>query len=53
MSRIWTDEQLAEMAKRTIDKAFDAVDAGETQKAKDLIQLMYDQFCLFTPALWC
>lgn len=44
MSRIWTDEQLAEMAKRTIDKAFDAVDAGDPQKAKELIQLMYDQF---------
>ncbi|MDR3364052.1 MAG: hypothetical protein LBS91_03780 [Clostridiales Family XIII bacterium] len=44
MSRIWTDEQLAEMAKRTIDKAFDAIDAGEPQKAKELVQLMYDQF---------
>lgn len=44
MSRTWTDEQLAEMSKRTIDKALDAVDAGETQKAKELIQLMYDQF---------
>ena len=44
MGRIWTDEQLAEMAKRTIDKAFDAVDAGESQKAKELIQKMYDQF---------
>jgi len=44
MDRIWTDEQLAEMAKRTIDKAFESVDAGESQKAKELIQLMYDQF---------
>ena len=44
MSRIWTDEQLAEMAKRTIDKALDAIDAGESQKAKDLLHLMYDQF---------
>ena len=44
MSRIWTDEQLAEMAKRTIDKAFDAVDEGDSEKAKELIQLMYDQF---------
>jgi len=44
MSRIWTDEQLAEMAKRTIDKAFDAVDAGQSEKAKELISQMYDQF---------
>ncbi|MDR0876377.1 MAG: hypothetical protein LBN12_09225 [Clostridiales Family XIII bacterium] len=44
MSRIWTDEQLAEMAKRTIDKAFDAIDAGDRAKAKELVQLMYDQF---------
>jgi len=44
MSRIWTDEQLAEMSKRTIEKAFDAVDAGDAEKAKELIQLMYDQF---------
>lgn len=44
MSREWTDEQLAEMAKRTIDKAFDAVDAGDAKKAKEMIQLMYDQF---------
>ena len=44
MSRIWTDEQLDAMAKRTIDKAFDAIDAKETEKAKELVQLMYDQF---------
>ena len=44
MGRIWTDEQLDELARRTIDKAFDAVDAGDLQKAKEMIQLMYDQF---------
>lgn len=44
MSRIWTDEQLAEMAKSTIDKAFEAIDAGESERAKEQIQLMYDQF---------
>lgn len=44
MSRIWTDEQLAEMAKRTIDKAMDAIDAGDTERAKEMVQLMYDQF---------
>jgi hypothetical protein len=44
MSRIWTDEQLAEMARRPIDKAFDAIDAGDPEEAKKQIQLMYDQF---------
>jgi hypothetical protein len=42
--RVWTDEQLAEMSKRTIEKAFDAIDAGEKEYAKELIQRMYDQF---------
>lgn len=42
--RIWTDEQLAEMSKRTIEKVFDAIDAGEKERAKELTQLMYDQF---------
>ena len=32
------------MGKRTIDKARDAIDAGESQKAKELVDLMYDQF---------
>ena len=44
MGRIWTDEQLAEMSKRTIDKALAAIDAGESQKAKELVEQMYDQF---------
>ena len=44
MSRIWTDEQLAAMARRTIDKAFDAIDAGDAQEAREQAQLMYDQF---------
>ena len=43
MSRIWTDEQLAEMAKSTFDKIYDAVDANDPQKTKDLTKLMYDQ----------
>ena len=44
MSRIWTDEQLAEMAKLPIDKAIEAIDAGDKEKAKEQVKLMYDQF---------
>ena len=44
MGRIWTDEELAVMAKRTIDKAFDAIDAGDAAEAREQVQLMYDQF---------
>jgi len=42
--RIWTDEQLAEMSKRAIDKLFNAADKGETLKVKELALTMYDQF---------
>jgi hypothetical protein len=42
--RIWTDEQLAELSRRTIDKLGDAVDAGDGERVKELAQLMYDQF---------
>ncbi|MDR2197511.1 MAG: hypothetical protein LBO07_06060 [Coriobacteriales bacterium] len=42
--RIWSDEQLAEMSRRTIEKAFDAIEAGEAARARELVQLMYDQF---------
>lgn len=42
--RIWTDEQLADMSRRTIDKLCDAADAGDTELVKTLAQAMYDQF---------
>jgi hypothetical protein len=42
--RIWTDEQLAAMSRRTIDKLLDAAEAGETERVKNLAQIMYDQF---------
>jgi hypothetical protein len=42
--RVWTDEELAEMSKRTIDKALDAIDAGDAPRAKELVNLMYEQF---------
>ena len=43
MSRIWTDEQLEEMAKSTLDKIYDAIDANDPQKTRDMVKLMYDQ----------
>ena len=42
--RIWTDEQLVEMAKRPIDKLFEAADAGRMEEVKELAQRIYDQF---------
>ncbi|MDR1088284.1 MAG: hypothetical protein LBL23_03315 [Coriobacteriales bacterium] len=42
--RLWTDSQLAEMSKRTIDKLGEAAEAGDTEKVKELAQTMYDQF---------
>jgi hypothetical protein len=42
--RVWTDEQLADMSQRTIDKALGAIDEGDKEKARQLVTLMYDQF---------
>jgi hypothetical protein len=43
-NRVWTDEQLAEMSKRTIEKVIDAINEGDKERAKELAKLMYDQF---------
>ncbi|MDR1359259.1 MAG: hypothetical protein LBJ48_07930 [Coriobacteriales bacterium] len=42
--RIWTDSQLAEMGKRTIDKLGEAADRGDADRIKELAQTMYDEF---------
>ncbi len=42
--RIFTDEELREMGKRTLDKVKDAIDAGDREKAKELAENMYRQF---------
>ena len=42
--RIFTDEELEEMSTRTIDLAKKAMDEGDLEKAKELMDLQYKQF---------
>ncbi len=42
--RIFTDKELEEMGTRTLDLVFEAIDAGDKKKAKDLAQRMYREF---------
>lgn len=42
--RIFTDEELADLATRTIDKAKRAIDEGDVELAKELLDLQYAQF---------
>ena len=44
MGRLFTDEELEEMSTRTIDKAKKAIDEGDAERAKELVDLMYSQF---------
>jgi hypothetical protein len=42
--RIFTDKELEEMGKRTLDLVLEAIDSGDKEKAKDLAQRMYKEF---------
>ena len=42
--RVFTDEELREMGRRTLDVLKDAIDAGDRKKARDLADLMYNEF---------
>jgi hypothetical protein len=42
--RIFTDKELEEMGKRTLDVLIEAIDAGDKQKAKELAKRMYREF---------
>ena len=42
--RIFTDQELKEMGTRTLDLVFEAIDAGNKEKAKDLAKRMYQEF---------
>jgi hypothetical protein len=42
--RIFTDQELKEMGTRTLDLVFEAIDAGDKDKAKELAQRMYKEF---------
>lgn len=42
--RIFTDEELADLSERTIDKARKAIKEGDTERALELVNLQYEQF---------
>lgn len=42
--RVFTDEELEEMGKRTLDLLLEAIDSGDKAKAGDLAQRMYKEF---------
>jgi hypothetical protein len=42
--RLFTDKELEEMGKRTLDLVLEAIDAGDKEKAKKLAQRMYKEF---------
>ncbi|MCS6926241.1 MAG: hypothetical protein NZ578_10130 [Candidatus Binatia bacterium] len=42
--KLFTEEELREMEKRTVDRLIAAIDAGETEKAKQLARRMYNEF---------
>lgn len=44
MSRLFTDEELEELGKLTIDKLKEAADAGDTERVKELADQMYGEW---------
>lgn len=51
--RVFTDEELQELGKLTIDKVKEAIDAGESEKAKQLIDGMYAEFTFLHDGYMC
>jgi hypothetical protein len=43
-NRVFTDKELKDMGARTLDLVFEAIEAGDKKKAKDLAQRMYNEF---------
>jgi hypothetical protein len=43
-NRIFTDQELKEMGRRTLDVVFETIDAGDKEKAKELAERMYKEF---------
>ena len=43
-NRLFTDEELHEMGRRTLDVAQEAIEQGDKQNAKELVQRMYKEF---------
>lgn len=42
--RVFTDEELKKMGRRTLDEVIEAADAGDKEKTKELAQRMYVEF---------
>lgn len=42
--RVFTDQELEDMGKRTLDLLLEAIDSGDKERAKDLAQRMYKEF---------
>ncbi len=42
--RVFTDQELKQMGRRTLDEVLEAIDAGDKEKAKGLAQRMYREF---------
>jgi hypothetical protein len=42
--RVFTDKELKEMGRRTLDVLLETIDAGDKEKAKELAQRMYKEF---------
>ncbi len=43
-SRLFSDGELREMERRTLDVAQEAIEKGDKQKSKELVQRMYEEF---------
>jgi hypothetical protein len=43
-NRIFTDQELKDMGRRTLDLVFEAINAGDKNKAKELAQRMFKEF---------
>lgn len=43
-SRVFSDEELQEMGRRTLDVALETIDEGDKEKAKELVNRMYREF---------
>ena len=42
--RVFTDQELEELGKRTLDLVLEAIDAGNKERARELAQRMYNEF---------
>ena len=49
--RVFTDKELEEMGKRTLDLLLEAIDSGDKERARNLAQRMYKEFNHL--AMWC